>query len=447
VNSPQYCDKDWLAVPDINRAIAQSLQFQLSQSQLFSRQKMLDQQYLHLNKLLQHCLDSVPFYQNSGYHPIEHWDDWYRLPILSRQEVQENFHQLRSTLDLVTHEGRSMHIKSSGSTGRPIEVVVSERSQLHWQALTVRDHLWNKRDFTKKLAVIKYLGTENGMSGIAAKQWGPATACMYNTGPSYALNSSCDIQSQYKWLETLQAEYLIVYPSLLQALVKLNQRSTKKISFENITTIGETLNNDVRVHAEATFGCKVSDIYSCQELGYIALKCPHGDHYHVQSESVFVEILDHNGVQCSPGEMGRVVVTALHNKVMPLIRYDIGDYAVVGEDCNCPILLPTLEKIVGRTRNLVRYPDGRVSWPSYNPMALMDILPNAQFQLIQETIDTLIFRVTSSDVIDETLFERVRSVINTAIGYEFNIVFEQCDTISRSKSGKFEEFYSRLAHV
>jgi len=28
---------------------------------------------------------------------------------------------------------------------------------------------------------------------------------------------------------------------------------------------------------------------------------------------------------CAPGEIGRVVVTPLHNFAMPLFRYDIGD--------------------------------------------------------------------------------------------------------------------------
>ena len=53
--------------------------------------------------------------------------------------------------------------------------------------------------------------------------------------------------------------------------------------------------------------------------------------------------------------MGRVVVTHLHNYAMPLIRYEIGDYAIAGGNCDCGINLPVLERVVGRTRNLVCY--------------------------------------------------------------------------------------------
>ena len=76
-------------------------------------------------------------------------------------------------------------------------------------------------------------------------------------------------------------------------------------------------------------------MYSSQEVGYIALQCPENESYHIQAENVLVEILDDDGLPCEPGEVGRVVVTALHNLATPLLRYDIGDYAEVGSPCSC----------------------------------------------------------------------------------------------------------------
>src|SRR5690606_19383274 len=61
---------------------------------------------------------------------------------------------------------------------------------------------------------------------------------------------------------------------------------------------------------------------------------------------------------CPPGQVGRVLVTALHSFAMPLIRYDIGDLASWGEPCGCGITLPVIEKLWGRTRHQVRLPDG-----------------------------------------------------------------------------------------
>ena len=63
--------------------------------------------------------------------------------------------------------------------------------------------------------------------------------------------------------------------------------------------------------------------------GIIALQCPSGGLYHLQSESVHVEILDEAGRPCAPGEIGRVIVSPLHNFAMPLLRYESGDYAPI----------------------------------------------------------------------------------------------------------------------
>jgi len=59
------------------------------------------------------------------------------------------------------------------------------------------------------------------------------------------------------------------------------------------------------------------------------------------------------------GQVGRVVVTDLHNFATPLIRYDLGDYAEMADTCPCGRGLPALKRIMGRRRNMVRLPDGR----------------------------------------------------------------------------------------
>jgi phenylacetate-CoA ligase len=63
---------------------------------------------------------------------------------------------------------------------------------------------------------------------------------------------------------------------------------------------------------------------------------------------IYAEILDDADRPCAPGEVGRVVVSTLHNYAMPLFRYDLGDLAEVGPPCECGRTLPVLNRIVGR---------------------------------------------------------------------------------------------------
>ena len=140
----------------------------------------------------------------------------------------------------------------------------------------------------------------------------------------------------------------------------------------------------------------VHDNYTSREVGYMALQCPEHDHYHVQSEGVYLEILDESGRQCRAGEVGRVVVTPLHNFAMPLIRYDVGDYAEVGEPCPCGRGLPVLTRILGRQQDVLTLPTGEQRWTllgSSDVKAFMEMAPIRQYQFAHVARDTIEVRL------------------------------------------------------
>jgi phenylacetate-CoA ligase len=359
--------------------------------------------------------------------------------------VQEHGEALRADIDLRSLDGATFTKSSSGSTGRPIEVLISERTDLFWRSITIREHLWHKRDFSQTLAVIKNMGKDNtGPPGKKSASWGSSSGLLYSTGPSVVVSSSIDIDRLYEWLRQLRPGYLLTYPSILRALAERNIASSEPMTFMGISTMGENLSPETREYAGAAFGQKICDMYSCQELGYLALQCPERDHYHVQAETCLLEVLDENNEACAPGEMGRVVATHLHNNVMPLVRYDIGDYAIVGGSCDCGINLPVLERVVGRTRNLVTRPDGTRIWPTYNVKKLVEIAPNAQFQLVQKSLDTMLLKIgTDTPVAEDQLLE-MKTVVNQAMGFSYHMEFEQMGQLPRSHSGKFEEFMSEI---
>jgi hypothetical protein len=94
-----------------------------------------------------------------------------------------------------------------------------------------------------------------------------------------------------------------------------------------------------------------TEVYACGELtAPIAFRFPDCSAFHVNSDAVFVEVLDfRSGEPVEPGSAGRVVVTDLLNTAMPIIRYDIGDAGVPGGRSGCPCgrVTPRLQ-LVGR---------------------------------------------------------------------------------------------------
>jgi phenylacetate-CoA ligase len=208
---------------------------------------------------------------------------------------------------------------------------------------------------------------------------------------------------------------------------------------EAVHTLGEPLTPDVRAACREAWGVPVRDAYSCEELGFIALQCPLHEHYHVQSESVLVEILDEEGRPAAPGQIGAVVLTALHSFAMPLIRYAIGDYAEVGEDCPCGRRLPVLKRIWGRRRNQVTLPDGRCAWPDVG--ALWDAIPDVdQIQLLQRDADHVEVRFARRDPLSPAEEPAIAARIHGALGHSFRLTFTRMDAIPRQPNGKYETF-------
>lgn len=81
---------------------------------------------------------------------------------------------------------------------------------------------------------------------------------------------------------------------------------------------------------ERQFDIPVINEYGAAELDLIAFENPI-DEWQINSETLFVEILDDNDNPVPLGEEGRVIITSLYNKAHPFIRYDIGDIGSLSE--------------------------------------------------------------------------------------------------------------------
>jgi len=159
------------------------------------------------------------------------------------------------------------------------------------------------------------------------------------------------------------------------------------------------------------------------------------------SEGLIVEVLDEQGNPCRPGQIGRVVVTDLHNFATPLIRYDLNDYAEVGEACPCGRRLTVLKRIVGRSRNMLLLPDGRRHWPFFGVFRFTEIAPIRQHQLIQRSREKIEVRLVADIPLTAEQEMRLIDLIQKSLGYPFELKLVYFDEkIPRGKGGKFEEF-------
>lgn len=434
----------WPAVPDANGAFILSLQYQFQQSEYLSAAEIAQLQLKQAEFLLYCAKRSVPLYKErlpkvGGALTQEEWE---KIPVLSREELVNAKTQLINQKPLKGHD-QFNEITTSGSTGMPITAYGTQVTRAFWDAFTLREHLWHKRDFSGKLVSIR---PEQGEPGKPLKgdSWGGGAGVVFKTGPAAVLNSRTELSEQLKWLQAENPEYLLSLPSILAELaLRCELQGIELPNLKQIRSYGEILTQATRDICKRVWQVEITDVYSTQEVGYIAMQCPEKGSYHIQSESLLVEILDENDSPCAVGETGRVVVTTLLNLGAPLIRYALGDYAQWGEPCACGRGQPVLRKIMGRQRNMMRTPDGRVHWPSF-PASYWNLNKVKQLQIVQTALDTLLIRLVVSDALEVKEENQLKALFVERFKYPFKCEFEYLQRIPRSKGGKYEDFMSMV---
>lgn len=426
----------WPALPDQPAAMLLALAFQLEQSQWWPPDELAHHQARQRDLLLAHAATTAPAYEGLDPH------DWSRVPVMSRDQIVAAGPRLLSRGYPAAH-GPVEEVASSRSTGEPVRVRGNAVVSTFWQALALRDHLWHRRDLGAHLAMIRYTndGEAPPPDGVRRRGWNAATSIFAPDAPLSVLSITSTTDEQITWLTRERPDYLLIYPSALDAMLRRLRATGASLSpLRGVATMSEVLTAETRALCREVLGLPIVDSYSASEVGAIALQCPDHDGYHVQAERVLVEILDGDGAPCPVGASGRVVITDLHNFATPILRYDIGDFAEVGARCPCKRGLPVLTRIAGRRRNMLTYPDGRTVWPVFT-ITCRKAARYRAMQLVQPRADTLRARVVPDGPLDETA---LADALRASFGFPFAVEIELVDEL-RGPSGKLEEFVSLLA--
>ena len=334
----------WPAVTEGPTAKLLALQYQLRQSERWSPEALRAHQFMQLRQLVAHAARTMPFWRqrlrDADIDPGVPLTPaiWSRIPVLTRPEAQDAGARLHC-LSIPPAHGERMTTATSGSTGRPLAVVKTDLHRLMWQSFLLRDVLWNKLDFRAKNASIRTL--RNAVlrpgEGLRAPGWGRPFDTVFATGPSVAFEIRRPVAEQAAWLLREDPAYLLTFASNLPLLAQhFRDRAQRPRRLRILFSFAEIVTQDMRALCQDVFGVPIVDCYSSEETGYMALQCPdYPPALHVMAEGVYLEVLDAAGRPCAPGEVGRVVVTPLHNFAMPLLRYEIGDFAECGAPCAC----------------------------------------------------------------------------------------------------------------
>jgi len=420
-------------------------------------------QFRQLTELLTHAARHVPYYgpilRAAGFQPGEPVtaELWQRLPVLTRARVQEVGAQLHAR-ELPAGHGSVATATTSGSSGRPVTIRKTALFQFYWQCFTVRDHEWLARDLSATWMAI--LRDDQRMDPTKQSplrrmtNWGGPVAAIYPTGPGLFLDYRATAAELLAVILQERPAYLATFPSLLRELLRASQASgLRPQGLREVRTTGEALDPElreliVRVWSEAGKApLRVTEVYSAAETGIIASPCREENALHAHAEGVRLEILRADGTPCEPGEEGRVVLTSLHNFAMPLIRYEIGDRAVVGPPCACGRTLPVIAAIPGRARDMLTLPDGQRRFPFYAHNTIMQVDAIAQHQVAQIARDEVEIRLVVRRPLTPAEEAHIIAAASRGLGGEHRVRIAYRAEIPRQASGKFAEFANEFENA
>lgn len=269
---------------------------------------------------------------------------------------------------------RLFPVSTSGSTGQPTRVYRSLADQAEVSALWARVlHAYGHR-FTDQQVNIS--------TGTAVARKGPVALLrrLHVLPEIHHLSSFEPVDRQIETLRAVRPRTFSAYAMSLELIAEtLVQRGITDVRPATVFSAAMPLSDKGRELAEQAFGVVPYDVYVTAELGTLAWECPvERGTLHLNDDMQIVEILDQADRPLPDGEVGQVVVTQLCCLAQPLLRYRLGDLAArVPGACRCGRGLARLTPVQGRTRHVIRTPDGRVL---YGMMVSKVVKPFAQVQ-------------------------------------------------------------------
>jgi phenylacetate-CoA ligase len=205
----------------------------------------------------------------------------------------------------------------------------------------------------------------------------------------------------------------------------------------------EMLFDDDKSLLEKHLGIPIVNEYGASELDLIAFQNKK-DEWQVNSETLFVEILDENNKPLPYGKEGKVVITSLYNKAHPFIRYEIGDVGILDEKST--FKKPILKKLIGRTNDIAILPSGKKSpgltFYYITKSIIKDDVNVKEFIVKQTKLDTFEVEYVSTKELSSEQIEKIEKEMIVYLEEGLHIFFNRKEKLERSKSGKLKQFVS-----
>ena len=376
-----------------------------------------------LDSLLAYAVAECPFFADCD--P----DCLASFPVTNKLVMIENRDGIVVNEDRIPGQVGAVHIqKTSGSTGTPFAIPqdtgkrARRIAELKWfnceSGFPSHERLGQCRIWTKWQSKSKWQSFRENIVPINVSKMDDET-----------LAGICDAVQGGR-LIALRA-YASWYTALAHYIEKNPAAADKLKTLQVCFSSSEALDDWTREFLEATLDCRMVEAYANEENGLIAQQLGRAG-YTLNHSGYYFELLKLDADEPAlPGEVGRIVITDLHNYAYPFIRYDTGDTGVI--ECS-EGAWPVLKRLYGRRIDMVYAPGGS----PIHPMVFARILKNVdgirQWQFVQTGEYSYKLKINrASDCFDEAA---CRAELFPLLGDQAVLEFEYVDEIPVLASGK-----------
>lgn len=419
----------------------------LMRTQFLSIDEIKKNQLAKLNNIIDYSIKYVPYYKESLKGVIQSGvkkiDDLSSLPFLTKTTLKKTPSSIKSK-----HNYYGLTKKTTaGSTGEPFSLWKTADAMSQELAATWRGYSWAGVEMGDRQG--RFWGVPLNTKDLWRSK---AIDFVANRMRCSAFSFNAEILELYtKKLLAFNPKYFYGYVSMLVQYANYFQQVNRTPPFDLkcIVTTSEILSEYDRKLLQNTFNTKVFNEYGSAEVGTIAHECSHGA-LHVSSENMIVEIVDDERV-CLPGEAGEIVITELNNNAMPLIRYKTGDIgSLSASKCPCGRNLSIIEKIEGRTWDMINHLDGRKFHPAYFLYIFEEAkdknLGISHYKIIQEDFQRFKILIVPDKLYSSKSEQFIQEQIKKTFDINTVVDFECVKEIKREPSGKFRQMVGMNKH-
>lgn len=382
-----------------------------------------------LKDFLKYVSTNSPFYRSYLGRSLSYF------PVVNKSILLENYDEIRIPQDRIPGQKGKLHIQStSGSTGTPFAIPQDTEKR------------------NRRIAELKYFGKVVGFKShdmlVHLRTWNrwqtktPAQIRRERIIPfDISTMGEENLAQLVEIINQNKAVCLRGYASSFDLLANYLKANDLHLPSVRIIIAGsEALHDDVRVKVKEQIGCEIISQYADEEIGILAQESiPTSEKDNVMylnNASCIVEVLKiETNEKAEYGELGRIVVTDMHNHAFPIVRYDTGDVGIMMPPNGKSNGFPILSKLYGRRLDLCY----TTSNQPFSPMTIGRIMKHydkiAQWQFVQTGEKNYLLKIVMGNAIEGYLNSAIDTLRET-LGADAEIEIEYVNEIPVLASGK-----------